>query len=66
MILLGSQYMPGDFAIKAQLVEPTCLADMTQQPVLAFSSVAKKEKLRWGSGPSRFDVLSKPEDFLDT
>lgn len=66
MVLLGSQHMPGDFAIKAKLIELTCLAEMTQQPVLAFSSVAKSEKLNRKSGTSRFDVLANAEDLLDT
>ena len=63
MVLLGSQHMPGDFAVKAELVKLTCLAEMTQQPVLAFSSVGKSGKLR---KESEFDVLSSAEDFLDT
>ncbi|KAI4120803.1 MAG: hypothetical protein LQ338_006756 [Usnochroma carphineum] len=66
MVLLGSQHMPGDFAINAELVELACLAEITQQPVLAFSSAAESGELRLGTGTPRFDVLSKAEDFLDT
>jgi hypothetical protein len=66
MVLLGSQRVPGDFAINAELVELTCLAEMTQQPVLAFSSGATSRELHLESGPSRYDVLTNAEDCLDT
>jgi hypothetical protein len=66
VVLLGSQLLPGDFAIIAQLVELTCLAKMIQQPVLAFSSVATNRKLRLETDTYRCDVLTNAEDFLDT
>lgn len=62
MVLLGSQYISGDFTIKAELFKLIYLAEIIQQPVLAFSSVAKSRRLRGGS---KFDVLSNAEDFLD-
>lgn len=58
--------MPGGFAINVELVEFTCLADMTQQIVLAFSSGAKSRELRLEKRISRYDVLANAEDFLDT
>ena len=65
MVLLGSQSVPGDFAINAELVELTCLAEMTQQPVLVFSLVATSWE--WGieSDTSRYDVLTNTENCLD-
>jgi ankyrin repeat protein len=66
MVLLGSQRVPGDFAINAELVELTCLAEMTQQLVLAFSSGATSRELRLEGGTSRYDVLTNAEDCLDT
>ena len=66
MILLGSQHVPGDFAISAELVELTCLAEMTQQMVLAFSSGTTSREVRLEKGISRYDVLATAEDLLDT
>ena len=66
MVLLGSQPMHGDFAINAELVELTCLAEMTQQPVLAFSLVATSREWGLKSRNSRYDVLTNAENYLDT
>ena len=66
MVLLGSQRVPRDYAIYAGLVELTCLAEMTQQPVFAFSSRATSQEAGLESGTSRYDVLTSPEDCLDT
>lgn len=66
MVLLGSQCVLGGFAIYASLVELTCLAEMTQQPVFAFSLGATSQEARPESGMSRYDVLASPEDCLDT
>ncbi|KAL9098636.1 MAG: hypothetical protein Q9163_005743 [Psora crenata] len=66
MVLLGSQLVPEDFAINAELVELTCLAEMTQQPVLAFYLVATSREWGLESGTSRYDVLTNAENCLDT
>ena len=66
MVLLGSQRVSGDFAINAELVELTCLAEMTRQLVLAFSSGSTSRELCLENGTSRYDVLTNAEDFLDT
>lgn len=66
MALLGNQCELGDFAIYAGLVELTCFAEMTQQPVFAFSSRATSQEAGLGSRTSRYDVLTSPEDCLDT
>ncbi|KAL8944841.1 MAG: hypothetical protein Q9211_000448 [Gyalolechia sp. 1 TL-2023] len=66
MILLGNQHLPGDFAITAELVELTCLADMTQEPVFAFSSGKTNRELRSEGETSRYDVITSAEDILDT
>ena len=63
MTLLGSQHVPGDLAVNAELVELTCLAEMTQQPVIAFSL---ETTTRLESGTSRFDIIASAEDLLDT
>ena len=62
----GSQRVPGNFAISAELVELTCLAGITQQMVLAFSSGATSREVRLEKGIFRYDVLANAEDFLDT
>ena len=64
--LLGNQSAPGDFAISAELVELTCLAVMTNQPVLAFSLGAINRDSSLGDRSSRYDILTSVEDFLDT
>ena len=66
MVLLGSQRVPGDFAINAELVELTCLAKMTRQPVLAFSSVSTSREFCLENETFRYDVQTNAEDFLDT
>ena len=66
LILLGNQHSPGDFAINAELVKLTCLADMTQQQVLAFSSQTTSHEMLLDSGTSRYDVLTNAEDCLET
>ncbi|KIW63761.1 hypothetical protein PV04_08739 [Phialophora macrospora] len=66
IILLGNQRIPGDFAVNAELVELTCLAAMTQQPVLAFSSGVSNQEMHSKSEPSRYDILTNAEDCLDT
>ena len=66
LILLGNQHVPGDSAINAELVELTCLADMTQQLVFAFSSRRTSQESYLDSGTSRYDVLTNAEDCLDT
>ncbi|KAG8532871.1 uncharacterized protein KY384_002749 [Bacidia gigantensis] len=66
MILLGSQRVPGAFAIKAELVELTCLAEMIQQPVLAFSLVPTNWERGLESATSRHDVLTNIANCLDT
>ncbi|KAI4262154.1 MAG: hypothetical protein L6R42_002662 [Xanthoria sp. 1 TBL-2021] len=63
---LGSQHVPEYLAIRAGLCELTCLAEMTNQPVLAFFSAAKPGETRPGSESTRFDVQSNAEDILDT
>ena len=66
MVLLGSQCVPGDFAISAELVEPSYLAEMTQQNMLAFSSGAINPEMHLEDRVSRYDVLANAEDLLDT
>lgn len=66
MVLLGCQSGPGRPAINAELVELTCLADMTQQPVLAFSSTTTARELYAEASKTRYDVLTDIVDFLDT
>lgn len=66
LILLGNQRVPGDFTINAELVELTCLAEMTQQLVIAFSSRTTSQELYLDSRTSRYDVLTNAEDCLDT
>ena len=66
MVLLGTQCVLGDPAIHASLVELTCLAEMTQQPVFAFSLGVRSQEAQLENGASRYDVLTRPEDFLDT
>lgn len=66
MVLLGSQHAPGELTINAELVELTCLAEMTQQPVFAFSLGVKFVELCLENGVSRYDVLTNAEDCLDT
>lgn len=62
MILLESQRVPEDFAINAELVELTCLAEMIQQMVLAFSSEATSREVRLEKGISRYDVLANSQN----
>lgn len=64
LVLLGSQ--PGEFVISAELVELTCLAEMTQQPVLAFSIEAPNRQLRLEGSTFRYDIRTNAEDCLDT
>ena len=66
MVLLGTQCLLGDYAIYAGLVELTCLAEMTQQPVFAFSLGTASQEAPLESETSRYDVLTSPEDCLDT
>ena len=66
IVLLGSQSVPGNFSISAELVELTCLADITQQMVLAFSSGATSREVLLEKGIFLYDVLANAEDFLDT
>ena len=66
MVLLGTQCLPGDYAIYAGFVELTCLAEMTQQPVFAFSLGTASQEAPLESEASRYDVLTSPEDCLDT
>ncbi|KAI9697369.1 MAG: hypothetical protein M1836_004647 [Candelina mexicana] len=66
MILLGNQLVPGEFSINAELVELTCLAEMTQQLVFAFSIGTSYQELRLESRGSQYDVLTNAEDLLDT
>ena len=66
IVLLGSQRIPGDFAIQAKLFGLTCLAEMIQQQVFAFSSGATTRELRLKSVTSRYDVRTNAEDCLDT
>lgn len=66
LILLGNQAVSGEFAINAELVKLTCLAEMTQQLTLAFSLGTTSREIRGESGNSRYDVLTNAEDLLDT
>lgn len=66
IILLGSQHTPGNFTITAELTELTCLAKMTKQPVLAFSSGSAGTDTRFENRIRRHDVVTNVEDCLDT
>lgn len=66
MVLFGSLRAPGNCSIVAELVKLTCFADMTQQPVFAFSLRVPSRELRLKSEVSRFDVLTNAVDCLDT
>ena len=66
IVLLGSQRAPGDFAINAKLFGLTCLAEMVQQLVFAFSSGATTWESRLESETSQYDVRTNAEDCLDT
>ena len=66
MILLGSQQISEKAVINAELVDLICLAKMTQQLVLVFSSPLTGWKLQSKRSISQYDVLATAIDCLDT
>ncbi|KAF5677351.1 WD repeat-containing protein [Fusarium heterosporum] len=61
--LLGTQTgTTPDLSIEARLVELTCLAGMSQGPVLTFGKPGDFVS----TGPCKYDVRACPEDILDT
>lgn len=67
IVLQGSNEDQKDsWYIETQLVDLTCVGEMVQGPVIAFSASKKSDHQPTLLQEHRFDILATPEDLVDT